>query len=141
MDEEIAEPGRKFLHSAIHCASCSKLALDPQDMANFIICFWDKFDPKSGDPLIRDGIFDENARIAVLKACPDCGPKIKRLSLGYKFDKPNQLAPLNDGPLKKMLAQIWPRRRSSWKLEIGWQIMIPLLQQMKEQTLSRQRMH
>lgn len=128
---DIPDAGRAHLVSKSHCMACLKTTLNPSELANFLIVFWDRFDDKTGEPMIRDGVFDEKGKIAVLKACSSCGPKIKKLHKHYKFGKPNQIAVLNDGPLKKMLSEIWPRRKASWRLEIGWEILLPILQAMK----------
>lgn len=128
---DIPDAGRAHLVSSSHCHACLKAALNPKDLGNFIILFWSHFDPKSGEPVIHDGVFDENGKIAVLKACGSCGPKIKKLHKKYTYSRMNQLAHLNDGPLKKMLSEIWPRRKAEWKLEIGWEILLPILTAMK----------
>lgn len=129
---DIPDAGRAHLVSQLHCHACGKLALDPKDLANFIIVFWSRLDPKSGEPVIHDGIFDEKGKIAVLKACTSCGPKIKKLHKTYHGRiRPSAIAALNDGPLKKMLLEIRPRIKESWHLEIGWEILLPILQAMK----------
>lgn len=129
---DVPDAPNAHLVSQAHCHACLKVALNPKDLANFIIIFWDRFDSKSGEPMIRDGIFDEKGKIAVLKACGSCGPKIKKFHSRYKYARMNQLRGLNDGPLKRMLEEIWPRRKSSWRLEIGWEILLPILMAMKQ---------
>ena len=128
---QVDDAAKAHLVSKDHCNSCNKLVLNPKELANFIILFWDKFDDKTGEPIVRDAVFDEKGTIAVLKACVSCGQKIKKLHKRYTFSRSNQLAHLNDGPLKKMLTEIWPRRQASWKFEIGWMILLPILQKLK----------
>ncbi len=130
---DIPDASRAHLVSDLHCHSCGKLVLTFKELANFIILFWDGFDNKTGEPLIRDGVFDEKGKIAVLKSCAACGPKIKRLHKNYAGRlRAGAIAALNDGPLKKMLQEIRPRIKQSWRLEIGWEILLPILQAMKK---------
>ncbi len=130
---DVSDAPRAHLVSSLHCHACLKVALDTKDLANFIILFWSRLDPKSGEPIIHDGIFDEKGKIAVLKACSSCGPKIKKLQKGYKDGlRISAIKTLNDGPLQRMLMEIRPRIKSSWKLEIGWEILLPILQAMKK---------
>lgn len=144
MNDDIAahipDAGRAQLVSNLHCHACTKVALNQKDLGNFIIAFWSGFDDKTGEPVIRDGVFDENKRLAILKACTSCGPKIKKLHQRYSFSGFGQLNHLNDGPLKKMLSEIWPRRKHSWRLEIGWEILLPIMQQEKQRKLAQPRM-
>lgn len=137
MSQDFAAPmedaGRAHLVSTAHCMACLKSTVNAKELANFIIVFWSKPDPKTGEPMIHDGVFDEKGKIAVLKACSSCGPKIKKLHKNYKDGlRSSAIATLNDGPLKKMLNEIRPRIRNSWKLEIGWQILLPILTAMKK---------
>lgn len=130
---DVPDAGRAHLVSNLHCHSCGKAVVETRDLANFIIVFWSKPDPKTGEPIIHDGVFDEKGKIAVLKACSSCGPKIKKLHKNYKDGlRSSAISTLNDGPLKKMLLEIKPRVRPSWKLEIGWQILLPILTAMKK---------
>jgi len=147
MSEDIAEnvpdAGRAYLASKYFCNGCAKSPLDPKDLANFIIVFWEGFDKKTGEPVIRDGVFDENNRVAILKACTSCGPKIKSLHRDYKLKPLSEMRHilLNDGPLKKMLCEIRGRIKPSWRFEIGWEMMLPLLEKMKADKIAKQRLH
>jgi len=63
--------------------------------------------PQTGrmEPVIRDGVFDANGKLALLKACPSCGPKVKR------FLDTKDLEVLPDGHFKKMMGEIAARQR------------------------------
>lgn len=128
---------KKFLSTGRHCTGCDKLAL-AGELSLFVIAFWSGADPKTGEPIIRDGIFDDQGKLALLRACPACGPWIVKLHKEYAWAKlGDHLATLRDGPLKKMLRQIWPRRRPDWRLEIGWQMLVPLMAGVRDSKLRK----
>lgn len=135
LDEAPPEP-QTYLGTEIHCIGCGKNA-PKRDLGLFVILFWSGNDPQTGEPIVRDGVFDEKGNVALLRACPGCGPKVLKLHKEYTFEKMGQLWQLNDGPLKKMLSEIWPRRKKDWKFEIGWQIMLPLMMKARDARMSK----
>lgn len=79
---DIVDPGNAHLVSTVHCYACAKPALELQDMANFIIAFYAGCNTQ-GEPIIRDGVFNDTGKLAILKCCPYCGPKIKAVAAKF----------------------------------------------------------
>lgn len=63
--------------------------------------------PETGryEPIVRDGIFDQNGKLALLKACPTCAPKVLRV-----LDKQDP-AELPRGQFRTLVEEIAARRR------------------------------
>ncbi len=133
---DIQDPSHAHLVRTVNCYSCAKPALALKDMANFIVAFYMGAD-KNGEPIIRDGVFTDDGRLAILKTCPSCGPKIKNLAKKFCL---RTIRDLPDGPLRRMLNEIWPRRRPGWKLEIGWQILVPMMAEIRDAKIAQSRM-
>lgn len=132
----IEDPGSAHLVRTVNCYACAKAALDLKDMANFIVAFYMGAD-SAGEPIIRDGVFTEDGKLAILKTCPSCGPKIKMVAKKFCL---RTIRDLPDGPLRRMLNEVWPRRRPGWKLEIGWQLLVPMMAGIMDNKIAQARM-
>lgn len=115
---------KRWLDSKHHCSGCNKTALGLDKFVAFVFVFWKGQDEKTKEPIIRDGIFTNDGKIAILRSCPACGPKIKEFRERWKEADALSLLPV--GPLRQMASQIMGRKRADWNLEIGWQIFLTL---------------
>lgn len=92
------------------CSVCEKSAeRHTERFAPFVVAIarGTAINPKTGipEPIVRDGMFDANGKLALLKACPNCAPKVLRF-----LDQKSTMH-LPNGRFKDLCKQIEARQR------------------------------
>ena len=86
------------------CSLCLRGQCHDERFGMFIIAIVRGVDPVTNEPMVRDGIFDHNGKLAKLLTCPQCLPKL------VAFRQHNDPKRLPKGPIRKLCEEIWRRQ-------------------------------